>query len=234
MSNLHSNTPSKNGKPKKQVKVTDDENGEIYYVDEDDPLVEQQRMKDIKEKEDSNEEGEVVHDNRDIFDRKTKLTVDDLYDNDGEWDNSKIERLNKQAKNGRDLSCMVRSLHSGGNWFMFFPCFLRILDPRVATTLCYLMNFATRTHKQSLRNDGWFFCKVSKMAREIYLEKRTQSNHLKCLCDNGFIWTKRMDVPSKRYIKINYIAVIKAVVDSDILWQKEHPEYFGMGEESDD
>jgi len=107
---------------------------------------------------------------------------------------------------------MIREMFNSGNWFQFPKQFLCIMSDTEAILLSYLISHA-RGCRAAERHDHWFYCKKSRILRDLFIPLRKQQRLFASLISRGFIATKWQGQPAKRWIKIRskklYLAVEK-------------------------
>ena len=110
-------------------------------------------------------------------------------------------------KNGKKVSKSRRRalarLYADSSWFRFPRHFLSIMSWEEAGVLAFLMNVAYVCEAE-VRYEGWFYCKMERFEKDLYILPRTQTRIVRKLKDRGFIETKMKGHPPKRYFRINY------------------------------
>ena len=99
---------------------------------------------------------------------------------------------------------------AGGNYFLFFRNFVRILGKVDALLLQDLINHAAHLKQD---DDGFFLCTRAYLERSLCWTRHEQNKHLARLAEKGFIVVKKMGVPGRRYIKVCVESIEKALDD---------------------
>ena len=120
-------------------------------------------------------------------------------------------------------TALVAELLQDRYWFRF-PCkLLRLMsDAEVIMFACLMNQHTVARMSRPAGWDGWFFFRISQVEKMLGYDVQKQGRLIRSLKRRKFIKTCRRDVPAKRYFKINFKRVIKAlqavvvVDDSDL------------------
>jgi len=104
---------------------------------------------------------------------------------------------------------LIRSILPDSYFIRLGYPLLRTLEPLELILLYYLVNWAG----MKARNDGWFWCTMRQIMDELGLSQSKYTRTLKSLRDKKFIKIKTEGVPSKRWIKINYVLIGQQIVE---------------------
>ena len=115
----------------------------------------------------------------------------------------------------REFDALVTGLMSGGGWFCIHRGLLKKLGMEAAVFLHFLINYHSRV-KQSGKykwDDGWFYCTVDTMEKELGVPQRTQIRALKFLMEDGLLEFKNRGLPAKRHVRINTQEVARLIAE---------------------
>lgn len=108
---------------------------------------------------------------------------------------------------------ILEELYCGGEWFQFPRSFLYVMPLDEAVLLAYLFmirKFALGL-PESKDSDGWFYCKLTKIKRELLFSKNRQTRLFSKLKEKGFIKTSVRGMPPKRFIKLFPVEIWQAI-----------------------
>lgn len=106
------------------------------------------------------------------------------------------------------------------SWFRYTPMLSLLMGERESVMLCYLINFAIRVGAKE--RERWFYCTEERVMDELMHQSRNkQTRSIRELKQLGFIRTKRKGSPPKRYIRIEYDQLIKAVDAEQKKWAEK-------------
>lgn len=104
----------------------------------------------------------------------------------------------------------LEQIYATGRFVPVRQDWLAFLSWEDAGVLQYLINVANMV-KAEERNGGWFYCKISRFERDVYMSRDRQSKAIRRLKDKGLLKTEMRGQPAKRYIYIRYGRILKYI-----------------------
>lgn len=113
-----------------------------------------------------------------------------------------------------DLERNLNRFWSDGDWFQFPKSFLLAMSVDEAILLAYLIN-QSRVVKAYERNQGWFYCRATKIETELLFHKRKQTRVINKLREKGYLASKMKGTPAKRWLLLNLTNVFCDITDNE-------------------
>ena len=113
----------------------------------------------------------------------------------------------------REFDALTKELMSGGDCFCVHIGLLKKLGIEAAVFLYFLIDYHSLV-KQSSKykwDDGWFYCTVDTMEKELGVPQRTQIRALKFLMEEELLEFKNRGLPAKRHVRINTANVTRII-----------------------
>lgn len=133
-----------------------------------------------------------------------------------------MEELEEPSKNGqpKDISFYRHRLsaYSGGHFWLFPEDFLDLMSRDEALVLSAIINFADQFNAIS-RYKGWFFLSIDRLKNKVRMDARTQQRNIKRLVERGYLKSKRVGFPPKRFF-----LVVTEKLDEDVVKARENAE----------
>jgi len=105
----------------------------------------------------------------------------------------------------RDSVRHLREKYAASNWYVMPRAFFLICDPAHAALLAHICNVAEMRRKERKeRPGGWFQCGQRSICNTLRIEARKQDRMIAKLKRQGLIDTKRMGMPCRRYIRVDF------------------------------
>ncbi len=106
------------------------------------------------------------------------------------------------------MMALLNDAYNPGNWIQTPRIYFQIM-PIEEATLFNLLVSHSRVVRPDVEGNGWFYCTMYKIMKELNINQKMQSRLMSKLKDRGFIFTKMQTgrVPPVRLIKINWRAV---------------------------
>lgn len=104
-------------------------------------------------------------------------------------------------------------LYNDKRWFRFPKTLLQFMTPDEAVFFSYLNNLATLARAK--RNDGWFYCTIRQVERDLKFDARKQVRLLKIFIDWKLMIRSRRGYKGRRWLKINKKLLLKKLLQHE-------------------
>ena len=112
-----------------------------------------------------------------------------------------------------NFAAVIVEACAGSGWFKLPFIFLQTLPPDEAVLYAYLVDQCKQLDAHLGRTEGWFYCTVRKIKKDVGIGPRTQTRVIKSLQRKGYIHTKKIGIPAKRHILIDPNALGELISD---------------------
>lgn len=112
---------------------------------------------------------------------------------------------------------IIEELFDDNAWFRIPKIFVHQMGTDEAIMLAYLIFQSNRikAHERRKGWDGWFYCRLSQMEKDLQILPRRQQRILKKLKNKRLIGHCRKGIPPRRYFKIQYDQIHKIFLKKD-------------------